>query len=711
MDSICLPCRSLFALCAFLIVCCPTQATASDSDLLENNIPVVLTPTRLRQSLADVPASVTVITAEMLHRYGITSIPDALRLVPGMAVTQVTGNDYRINYHGTNILVPRRMNVLIDGMSVYRPALARVDWKELPVAIDDVDRIEVTRGPNSASYGANSMLAIVNIITKHPKEAEGTTLMGMAGSLQTVEGMARYGGKLSESTSYRLTLDRQHDSGFDYSSRLGKDHDSTLLDKLNFRSITEIASNETVDFQAAVVQGVKQLEFVDKYQQTFPDIATSDYYLNALWRKSLSPNHDVQLQATIANHRNAQDWTTCPPTAMFLPQMFALWRANPAYANAILAGHIPSGGSAQDNALAAAALAAIGALGPRAAQPTCVDANQNYVERRSDVEYQDTFVYSDALRMVSGFGVRQDMGDSQTFAGGRVHNNSERIFANVEYKPIPWLNVNAGGFLEKDQITGTAFSPRVALNTHLTENHTLRFVVSKGVRMPDLQEQRGNWSYLATNFNPPLNGVTQGYFFQSAIAPGNLSSEKILSKEIGYLGNLPQYGLLIDAKIFDDRLTDLISEKLQVADFSPTNTNSAHLRGTEWQINYEPSDRWMFNLAYAYLHNDATTPLEQTQYANHSGALGLTRVFERGWRGSLAFYGSGANSFGQSFYGRQDMTFSKTFALEKDTRMTTSFIVRHLDNPSTLYFLDFGKTAESRYNSSMQYFVTCKYSF
>ena len=80
--------------------------------------------TRLRQSLADVPGSVTIITAEMLKRFGIVSIPEALRLVPGMAVTQVSGTDYRIGYHGTNILVPRRMNVLIDGMSVYRPALA-----------------------------------------------------------------------------------------------------------------------------------------------------------------------------------------------------------------------------------------------------------------------------------------------------------------------------------------------------------------------------------------------------------------------------------------------------------------------------------------------------------------------------------------------------------------------------------------------------------
>lgn len=703
--------RSVFPMSILLIMGLPVASTASESEPLENNIPVVLTSTRLRQSLSDVPGSVTVITAEMLYKFGITSIPDALRLVPGMAVSQVTGNDFRINYHGTNTLLPRRMNVLIDGMSVYRPALARVDWKELPVVIEDIDRIEVTRGPNSASYGANSMLAIVNIITKHPKEVEGTTVAGMGGSSQTAEGMVRYGGNIGKSTAYRITASRQQDGGFDYSSRLGKDHDSTRLNRINFRSITDISSNETLDFQAALVQGVKQIEFVDKYQQTFPDISLNEYYLNATWRKNLSPNHEIKIQAYTSSHKNDQSWTTCPPTAMFLPQMSDMWRANPRYATTILAGRVPSGGSAQDNAFAAAAIAAIGALGARAALPTCVNANHNYVERRSDVEFQDTSVFSDALRVVSGIGARQDMGDSQTFLGGRVSNHSVRVFSNVEYKPTKWLNINAGGFLEKDRITGTAFSPRIAMNTHLAANHTLRFVVSQGTRMPDIQEQRANWTYLATNFSTPLNGATQGYFFQSARAPGSLGNEKILSREIGYLGNLPQYGILLDVKLFDDRLTDLISEKLQVSDFSPTNGNSARLRGAELQVNYEPNDRWMFYLAYSNLHNKASTSLEKTQYSQHSGALGLTRAFDRGWRGSLTFYGSGGSTFGQSFYGRKDLVLSKISVLERDTRLTTSFIIRHLDNLSTQYFQDFGKTVESRHNSGMQYYVTCKLTF
>src|SRR5450631_1091826 len=93
------------------------QTLDTDSEVDGPQFPMVVTPTRLRQSLADVPASVTIISSETLRRFGIRSVPDALRLVPGMAVTQATGPDYRISYHGTNILSPRRMNVLIDGIS------------------------------------------------------------------------------------------------------------------------------------------------------------------------------------------------------------------------------------------------------------------------------------------------------------------------------------------------------------------------------------------------------------------------------------------------------------------------------------------------------------------------------------------------------------------------------------------------------------------
>ena len=226
---------------AFGINSIALSATAELDLYNEPDATVVLTTTRLRQSLADTPASVTVITAAMLTKFGIRSVPEALRLVPGMAVTEISNHDYRINYHGTNISSPRRMNVLIDGMSVYRPTFAYVNWTALPVVMEDIQRIEVTRGPNSASYGPNSMLAIVNIITKHPKSVEGAEISVGAGSNDKVEAMARYAGNLNDSTSYRLTLARNQGKGVDnvvglntVTTNINTQHDGSKIDRLNF---------------------------------------------------------------------------------------------------------------------------------------------------------------------------------------------------------------------------------------------------------------------------------------------------------------------------------------------------------------------------------------------------------------------------------------------------------------------------------------------
>src|SRR5690606_32138201 len=79
-----------------------------------------------------------------------------------------------VNYHGGHAPQARRMQVLIDGRSVYRPGLAEVDWKDLPVSLEDIERIEVFRGPNTVSYGANALTGVINIITLKPQEALGT---------------------------------------------------------------------------------------------------------------------------------------------------------------------------------------------------------------------------------------------------------------------------------------------------------------------------------------------------------------------------------------------------------------------------------------------------------------------------------------------------------------------------------------------------------
>lgn len=684
----------------------PFASCADDIDL-ESEIPVVLTPTRLRQSLPDVPASVSIITAKMIAQYGIRSIPDALRLVPGMAVTQVTGSDYRINYHGTNVLFPRRMNILLDGMAIYGALISRVRWKFPPVAIEDIERIEVTRGSNSATYGSNSMLAVINIITKHPNDVAGTTLSTTVGSMNTLTGTARYGGNFGTATTYRVTIERDADTGFDYASSLGLGRDSRRMDRLNFRSLTNLSTSETLDVQASFIQGVVEAEFVNKHQRSFPDINVQNYFLSGTWKKNISPDHEIQMQGHMMATDNKQSWMSCIPTTYLLPEVAALGRSNPTYMKTILAGRRPSGGSPQDDSMAKSALAAIRSLGTDANAPICGDLNQDFAERRYDAELQDTFVFSEKLRMVNGIGLRHDQVNSETLFDGRVSNNTWRTFTNIEYKPVSQVNINAGGFFEKDNLTGSGFSPRMAFNIHLNDNNTIRFIASKAVRMPDFFEQRADWAYRSVAQGNPNNAL----LFLRAISPRNLRGEKSLSKEIGYFGNFPQHGILIDAKIFEDKLTDLISEKLQHGDFKPTNNNWVRLRGAEFQVSYTPTHRWSLHFAYSNLNNRSSTILEQTQYAQHSGALGVTYAAAHGWNTAFAIYQYLANANGQSRYGREDLTISKSYRFRKNVSLTPSFTVSHLDNRSSTFFVDTGKIRESRYNHSMQYFAALKLNF
>lgn len=147
---------------------------ADDLFLDGSALPEVLTATRLKQSPAAVPGSMTVLDNELIRASGARDISELLRLVPGMMVGAISGNQATVNYHGTNASEARRMQVLIDGRSVYRAGLATVDWSDIPVAMEDIERIEVFRGPNTVSYGANALMAVVNIITRAPANSHGT---------------------------------------------------------------------------------------------------------------------------------------------------------------------------------------------------------------------------------------------------------------------------------------------------------------------------------------------------------------------------------------------------------------------------------------------------------------------------------------------------------------------------------------------------------
>lgn len=199
---------------ALAALCASTQAAAlSEVDFLAD-LPVVLTPSRLSQSLADSPSAVTVIDRDMIRAAGITQVPDALRMVPGFAVARQDGLVATLGYHGLGDGYARRFQVLIDGRSVYSSDFGQVYWRNLPISLEDIDRIEVVRGPAGASYGANAFLGVINIITRSDESGVRSGVMAGAGERSYRELSARVGAA-GDAGQWRLSAGQRADDYYD----------------------------------------------------------------------------------------------------------------------------------------------------------------------------------------------------------------------------------------------------------------------------------------------------------------------------------------------------------------------------------------------------------------------------------------------------------------------------------------------------------------
>src|SRR6185295_14810667 len=157
---------------------------------------------RKEQRTADVAAAVFVITRDDIRRSGMTTIPDVLRLAPGVDVAQINSNKWSVSVRGFNGLYANKLLVLVDGRSVYNRIFSGVFWDAEDLMLDDIDRIEVIRGPGAALWGANAVNGVINIVTRPAAETQGTLVRVEAGRLGA-QGAVRYGGSLGRA-SYRL---------------------------------------------------------------------------------------------------------------------------------------------------------------------------------------------------------------------------------------------------------------------------------------------------------------------------------------------------------------------------------------------------------------------------------------------------------------------------------------------------------------------------
>ena len=678
-----------------VLLCCsaPLSAQSLNDPLLDDlQLPTVLSATRLKQSPVEVPGSMTVIDRQLIRGSGARDVPELMRLVPGMMVGYSAGNLPNVNYHGTNISEARRMQVLVDGRSVYRPGLATVDWTDIPLAIEDIERIEVFRGPNTAAYGANALMGVINIISTRPELSQGTRVKVTRGTRGVSDLYASQGFTFGSSQA-RISLIGKEDDGFDHVQDGSDYRDGRRLSALNLLGNTDLSPTQALSWQLGAKEGTNQQSndysvmaeptddsyLFDRlmYEQGFPssDVTARDYFVQLNWKNDLSPEHRLEIKTYAQHMERLSQWRACDSPVVFSPELRQLYLAGNVYArrfNYILRNRrgiwadpvFYSDWLVNQDGLPPELLPLVDDLvaqhaAARDSAPTCFNLNENLRETRYEAEVQNTIQVNDALRTVFGLNLRYDQAKSKTFFNGKVENSVGQLFGNLEYRlGERWL-LHAGAMAEQDRLSDFSFSPRLAAHYFVAPSHSLRAVYSEAVRSPDMYENNAYWTYYPSGLSGA--GTTGDTYYALAQGPGDLEQEQMRSYELGYNGHFHDLGLAIDVKAFYDEIDNMISQPLQVVNFEPDNSSSTRFTGIETQADWRLTAQDRLRVTYAYVDFFASNELDQRLTPRNSGSLAWLRNWAGSVESSIIYYG--ADALNERRFERLDGRLAKRFSL------------------------------------------------
>lgn len=487
----------------------PAAAAQATEDLFFSELPIVATVSRLPQRLADASASVTVIDRDMIKASGARDLNDVFRLVPGFQTYPNNTDAARVTYHGlTDEDFSPRVQVLIDGRSQYSPLFRNgVNWATLPVALEDIERIEVVRGSNAVSYGSNAFLGVINIITVDPALVRGTSISTNIGNQGVRDLTLRHGGRLGEAGDYRLTYQSKKDDGLRDQFDWQDSFESRLID---LRTDLWVSNRDQLQLSLGHVDAVTPrgrlardgsvLTGGEDPENPLRDFTQSDTYVQALWRHALDDGADFQLRYSYSESRGSD-------------------------------AHIER----YDNLLLRVDEA--GDLGTR-----------------HELEAQHSFAPSATTRLVWGGAYRLDSLKSEQYLadGNTAYRRVARIFGNLEWKPANWVTANLGAASEYDSLAGRNFSPRFSTSFHLDQENTIRIGASRAFRSGATVDYVGKVVQrvgATTDGSPiPPLSITDLY------GDRDMAQEKISTVELGYLGEWAALRSSLDVRLFRERI-------------------------------------------------------------------------------------------------------------------------------------------------------------
>lgn len=592
----------------FLLLATSVAAVANeDNDGTGNyfdDFPVVLSASRLIQPAQEAPAAVTVIDRDMIRASGARQIAELFRLVPGFEVSYRNGHSPIVTYHGLADPYARRLQVMIDGVSMYSPSYGGVAWYDLPVAIDDVERIEVVRGPNGASFGANAFVGMVNIITREPVAGDPSDIAVTSGTDGINDWSMRYAGG-RDAWSYRLAAGQRRDNGFD------NQPDNSRVQYFNFRGRYRI---DTINEFATTVMHSEGVG-TEFYSVERPRNFTQDDIQFRLTRATGGDESWLQFHHSLRNEREQ-------------------------YVDYV----------------------SLDALGIPGLAPFQAGINFDNDQQRDELEFQQSLAGSEQWRLAWGGQLREDAVHSATLFGRQdwLTNRLERVFGNGEWRPWKLLLLQAGATYEHSSLSGGSVSPRVSATFALSDLHSVRIGISKARRMPTPYEDFSNSAFwipadeLATlakvlppYLTPMLAVARTTPAVQSYYNTGGLRDEKILSREIAYLLKWPALHLTGDVRWYWDQTSDLIyihriayPTLFNSPTFEFRNGDHANLRGAEGSLRWSPwsgGDLWI-TAARTTIDSSTNDADYSTTAPTHSGSVMVSQQLPWDTAFSVAYY-------------------------------------------------------------------------
>ena len=518
---------------------------------------VVTTVSRQETTVGKTPAGVFIITQEMIRRSGARSLPEVLRMAPGVQVARIDGNKWAISIRGFNQRFSNKLLVQIDGRSVYTPLFAGVFWDVQDVLLEDVERIEVIRGPGATVWGANAVNGVINVITKKAGDTQGLYFQSGGGSFERAFGSVRYGEQITDDLAVRV-YGKWFERGVT-ESPLFTPADDWRMARTGFRMDWEPNDDETLTIQGDFYDGYagQLINMPSVTPPTFQRTLNADQHLtggNVLWRYTRKVSDDEQWSLQMYYDRIERNMIGSP------------FR----------------------------------------------EARNTY-----DVDFQHQFGIGERHSFIWGLGFRHYDEETRgepffiSFVPPNARRNIYSLFLQdeVTLSEDLWY-FTFGAKLSENDFTGFEVQPSARLLYTPNEQQTLWASISRAVRIPSISSDQSNL------FGPPqIVGPGIPVFPNVRGNPAGVS-EVLIAYEMGYRHQVSE-DFSYDVAMFYNDYDDLLFSSVGPVTLGPggfntivtlDNGSTAESYGFEVSGNYRITESWRLFGSYSFLRLHVHAP-------------------------------------------------------------------------------------------------------